>query len=173
MSPTLTALLKKTYTKNDLHRRLRLMQECLETVVYDEPEQIRITPAHVRRERFIKEKAQAEDAAVLFDLDSTIWEGFNAKNLVSSIKALQSEIEQLPVITLYVPVHFTDVQLAPIGEWARSNVASGMLFEVEVEPSVVGGCSFVYNGRHFDWSLRRYLRAQRGLVTSLLNAYGE
>ena len=75
-------------------------------------------------------------------------------------------------MTLYLPVQLTAKQMMPISSWAREEIAPGLLFEIEIDPAVVGGCAFVYRDIHFDWSLKRYLTAKRGLITSLLNAYG-
>jgi len=172
MSPLLTKITENTYTVKDLHRRLRLMQQCLESVLYDEPDQMRITPVATRRERAIETLADERDKATLQTLDEQDWNSFTAATLATKMKALLEESEQLPVMTLYLPVAFTDKQLAPLSAWARREVAAGIMFEVLIDPKVVGGCAFVYNGTHFDWSLRRYLRAKRGVITSLLNAYG-
>ena len=174
MSPVLEYLLSRTYTYTDLHRRLRLLQESLEEVIYDEPQQIRVVPIAERRQKAIKEKTLEEsDAIVLNEMEEKLWEIFTPKTVVSEVKGLMVASDKLPVMTLYVPVFFTEVQLAPISEWARGQVEQNLLFEVLVDPKTVGGCAFVYKDTHFDWSLRRYLRAKRGMVTSLLNAYGD
>lgn len=149
------------------------MQECLEEVLYDEPQQLRVKPVAERRKKVIDEIAQGADAAALLNLPDKYWDGFTQRNVVSQIQALIKESETLPEMTLYLPVLLEDKQLSRLAEWARREVAPGLMFDVLIDPSVVGGCAFVYNDVHFDWSLRRYLRAKRGLVTSLLNSYDE
>lgn len=173
MSPVLQAILAQSYTANDLHRRLRALQESLEKVLYEEPQQMRVVPLAKRREKAINEVSNETDASILLALPEKVWEHFTPATLADKMKKIYTESDALPVMTLYIPVAFTDVQLAPLAVWARREVAPGLLFEVMVDPKVVGGCAFVYKNTHFDWSLRRYLRAKRGIVTSLLNAYGE
>ncbi len=171
MTPVLQHMLSTTYTVPDLHRRVRLLHECLEAVLYDEPQQLRVLPVKERREKAINERANESDAKALLELDEKLWDGFTAVNFTTKIKALIKESEELSVMTIYVPVEFTDKQLAPLSDWVRREVTPGLMLEVEIDPKVVGGCSFVYKDNHFDWSLRRYLRSKQGLVTTLLNSY--
>ncbi len=174
MSPVIAALLKTTYTVTDMHRRLRVMQEVLESMLYEEQQpQLRMLEPAKRRAQLLKEKASPHDTEVLMNLEEVLWQGFTPATLTTKMNIILKESELLPMMTLYVPVTFTDKQLAPISEWVRGNVANSILFDVHVDPKVVGGCAFVYKDRHFDWSLRRYLRSKRGMVTSLLNAYGD
>jgi len=172
MTPLTQTLLKTTYTVMDLHRRLRLMQEVLEAVLYEEQQQLRMPEPAKRRAQILKEIASSGDVVVLMNLDETLWQGFTPATLTTKMNIILKESETLPMMTLYIPVAFTEKQLAPISEWVRGNVAANILFDVHVDPKVVGGCAFVYKDRHFDWSLRRYLRSKRGMVTSLLNSYG-
>lgn len=173
MSPIIQTLLKTTYTVSDLHRRLRVMQEVLESVLYEEQQQLRMVGLAKRRGEILKQIANADDAAVLMNLGDALWQDFTPATLMIKMNTMLTESAALPTMTLYVPVAFTEKQLAPISEWVRGNVVANILFEVHVDPKVVGGCAFVYKDRHYDWSLRRYLRSKRGMVTSLLNAYGK
>lgn len=172
MSPVLEHFLDHTYEATDLHRRLRLLRVVLEEVLYDEPHQLRVLPAKERRAKAVKASVPEIDQEVFDTLTEELWSVFTGATLSSKMGAVIEEAKLLPVMTLYIPVPFTAAQLMPLVRWARARVAPGMLFEVEVEPKVVGGCAFVYKDVHYDWSLRRYLRAKRGLVTSLLNTYG-
>lgn len=173
MSPVLAYFFSQTYTAVDLHRRLGVLQECLEAVLYDEPEQMRVMPVAERRQKAIKQLVADEtDRQMLTDMDDELWDSFTPATLVTKLNQLEAEAAALPVMTLYVPVAFGTKELQPIAEWVRGAVDRGLLLEVEVDPQVVGGCAFVYNDTHFDWSLRRYLRARKGMVTSLLNTYG-
>lgn len=173
MSPTLKHFHSQSYTITDLHRRLRLMQEVLESVLYDQPQQLRVSPLIDRIKQSVHTLAEEADEALLLSLDEAVWNDFTPATVTARLTKVRDEADQLPVMKLYVPVHFADKQLAPIAEWARSEVAPGLLFEVTVDPKVVGGCAFVYKDTHFDWSLKRYLRAKKGMITSLLNAYGD
>ena len=172
LSPVLEHLSQHTFTTTDLHRRLRLMQQCLEVVLYDEPEQMRLLAAPKRRERALEEIASAADTKVLMSLGEQIWDGFTTATVVARMKSLREEVETLPVMMLYIPVPFGDEQLKPLATWARREVAPSLMFEIEVDPAVVGGCAFVYNDTHYDWSLHWQMKNKRGLVTSLLNSYG-
>lgn len=150
------------------------MQEVLELVLYEQQpqQQLRVVESKKRLAQVLKEIASPHDEAVLAKLDEAHWQGFTPATLVTKINNMLKESESLPTMTLYVPVAFGDKQLALISQWVRANVEANILFDVHVDPRVVGGCAFVYKDRHFDWSLRRYLRSKRGMVTSLLNAYG-
>ena len=172
MSPALKHLHSQTYTVTDLHRRLRLMQEALESVLFAPPQQLRVPPLLTRLTEALAAAAE-EDRTALLSLEESIWNSFTPATVTASMQNIHTQADALPVMKLYVPVHFTDKQLAPLAAWARAEVEPGLLFEVMVDPQVVGGCAFVYKDTHFDWSLRRYLRAKKGMITALLNAYGE
>lgn len=173
MTLVLKELLKNTYTDNDLHRRLRLLQECLEKLHYEEPQQMRVLPQQKQIKKIVEEIVPKDDQSTILALSEEVWNHFTPATVATKMTDLLSESDTLPKMILYIPVAFTDTQLAPLSEWARAEVEPGLLFEIHVDPKVVGGCAFVYKDNHFDWSLRRYLRAKRGMVTSLLNAYGE
>jgi hypothetical protein len=171
MSPALLHLYNHSFTMTDLHRRLRLLQEVLESVLYSEPPQMRVPPLLERVRQALPPTTTAEDTAVLLSLEEAVWNNFSPATVTARLEKLRAEADQLPIMKLYLPVPFTDKQLAPLAAWVRSEVAAGLMFEIAIDPKVVGGCAFVYKDTHFDWSLRRYLRAKKGMITTLLNSY--
>lgn len=173
MSPLVQHFISETYTDDAMHRRVAALQACLELVHFDAPQQIRVLPPSERWQRTVRTEVDAADRGVLERIPESLLAHFTPTTVVEQIKSLKDEVATLPLMTLYVPVVFTDAQLSRIATWCRTEVTPGLLFVLKVDPQVVGGCAFVYKDVHFDWSLRRHLRAQRGMVTSLLNAYGE
>lgn len=172
MSPLLEHILESTYTATDLHRRVRLLQECLEATFYDQPK-MRVLPLVDRWHREVGGRVERNDKQVFASLDLQILEDLTPMNLSTKIHDVVRESEKIPVMTIYLPVHFGQTELAPMAAWCRTEVAPGMVFDIEVNPQVVGGCAFVYKDTHFDWSLRKYMRAKKGMVTTLLNTYGQ
>lgn len=169
MSTILEQLCAQTYTPSDLHRRLGLLQECFEEVFYHiKIEEGSIADAVVAHSETV---GSQEDIAFLRALPNDVWKEFAAGNFIDVIASLKKESEILPTLTLYVPVLFDESALAGVALWCKEEVHKGILLELIVKPSTVGGCAFVYNDTYHDVSLSHMMANNKGAVKALLSSY--
>lgn len=170
MSVTLEHICKNTFTVSDLHRRLGLLQECLEEVLFHTGAQ---TLGSIMSAGVVHAKKVGSDSDVqaLKEWGDDVWNEFHSHNLVKQIEQLRKEGEILPSFTLYVPVVFDEESTKEIGLWCRENIDPRILLELIVEASVVGGCAFVSKDTYHDFSLHEAMNNSTGVVRELLNSY--
>ena len=168
MEEALLEICANTYTATDIHRRLSLLQECVEEVVY-----------HAHAKGILKEEALAFAKTIMSPLDvqafsewgDSVWGLFSPHAVAEVIQALKAQSEMLPMLKLYVPVLFEPEKVASLGQWAREQIAPHILLEMHIDPAVTGGCAFVFNDTYHDYSLHRAFAAHKGVVRELLNTY--
>lgn len=170
MPSLLDTICVTTFTITDLHRRLGLLQECLEEVMYHGDRMSTQTRTEMCR-AYATKIATTDDARVLSTWGEQVWESFTFKNLVEGVALLKRESDVLPQMVLYTPVVFDAAALELVGRWLRESVNPKLMLEVHVDASVTGGCAFVANSTYYDFSFRHLLTSQKGLVANLLSSY--
>lgn len=158
---------KNTYTVGDVSRRVGILRECLETVLFSD-ETGSLTDGCIAHLQSLKSSPDV-DAVIAWGAE--VYESFSQSTVSEKIIALQKMVEELPVLTLYLPVPFKDAELAVVGKWCRENCDPHIVLDVRIEPEVVGGCGFVWNDVYHEFSLKSRMREQRGVVTEALTAY--
>ena len=93
MSPVLSHFLTHTYEATDLHRRVRTLHSILESVIYDEPEQMRVLPVKERIAKAIRD-LPAADQEIFATMDEKLWSEFTAKTVSEKLQKL--ELKQKP-----------------------------------------------------------------------------
>jgi len=83
----------------------------------------------------------------------------------------EEEVEKRPLLTLYVPTVLPPKEVENLGRWARENIRDGLFIDLHVDASVVGGCSFVWNGVHHDYSLKYYFEQNRNEIKHLVRSF--
>jgi F0F1-type ATP synthase delta subunit len=89
----------------------------------------------------------------------------------SELNELHQAVDALPVMTLYIPVAFPEVELAGIAQWARQECAPLLLLDIHIDSQVVGGCAFVWNDRYHDFSFKTQVKKYPGVITQQLSTY--
>ena len=171
MSPALKKICENTHTTNDFHRRLGLLQECLEEVLYHDDAHADINSRITLGVAHAQKVGTSEDAQALEEWGVAVWSLFQIRNVVAVITKIKEEGELLPVLTLYIPVAFDTQGTKLVSVWCRENINPQILLELVVDSKVTGGCAFVLNDTYHDFSLRHAVEQNKGIVTQLLSSY--
>jgi hypothetical protein len=153
-----------------MHRRIGLLQQCLEEVLYHTESEGFLISLKARCDAYITAQSIPSDSVAFASLTEADWNTFTLATLVPSVALLMKDVELLPVMTLYIPVAFTDTELEPLAHFVRETIPHAM-FDIHIDPQVIGGCAFVYNDTYHQYSLKGYMHEHKGLVTSLLQSY--
>ena len=170
MHPLLQKMCVATYTVDDLHRRLGLLQVSLEEVLYH-------TDAHNTLSRkelclaSISTTASHDDVLAMSLWDTEVFETCTVENITATIAHLKKDIELLPRFELYVPTLFDAQGFALIGEWVRTNIHAQSLLDIRIDPSVIGGCAFVHNSAYHNYNFSYFQKVHKGEITKLLSSY--
>lgn len=165
----LQRILLHTYTKSDFYRTLDVVQEYLEHAFYNTDD----TDDSNHTERLVRYAESQGDVLVAEHLagwGEPVLSIFTRENLYEKLKELKEEFEGLPEMVLYTPVQFGKEEVVIIGAWCRENLDRNIVLSMQVEPTVVGGCAFVWNGAYYDFSLDYFLEKKKEEITHLIRS---
>lgn len=79
------------------------------------------------------------------------------------IKAILSSayrtICALPILQMTLAFEPSEAVIGNISRWARQTLAPGILLDLSLDRSILGGAIIIYQGKFFDYSLRKKLQA--------------
>lgn len=101
-------------------------------------------------------------------LPDEFFQYFTKDNLNDAIQSLEDEVNNRPKLSLYIPTILPPTEVEKLGRWVRDNIQEGLFVDLEVDTSVVGGCAFVWNGVHHDYSFRYYFDKNRNEIKNLV-----
>lgn len=168
-NPLLQRILLHTYTKSDFYRTLDVVQEYLEHAFYNTDD----TDDSNHTERLVRYAESQGDILVAEHLKGwgePVLSVFTRENLYEKLKELRNAFEGLPEIVVYAPVLFGKEEVLTIGTWCRENLDRNIVLNMQVEPTVVGGCAFVWNGTYHDFSLNYFFEKKKGEITHLIRS---
>ncbi len=160
----IVTILKSSYTKTDIGRRTRLLREYLEKSFFT-PEKSEMTKFLISRQ------ATTDDIDTFLGWGEGFFRAFTKENLYSFISAVNSRMKKLPIVTLYIPYEPVPAEIIKLGRWFRGNVSEEVLVDLHTDPSLLGGCSFVYRGVYRDYSLRYYMMKKRAQIEKIITEY--
>lgn len=160
----LETILKTSYSKSDIHRRIRLFRTFLETEFF--------AKKNASLSDFLKkEEANDGDTKAILSWGDGFAETFTKDNAYEYTDALTESIKNLPQVTLYVPFEPSQKDLESYGDWFRANVDKYMILDVHVDAVVFGGCSFSIEGKYYDYSLRHRLENHTKEIHEILDKF--
>jgi hypothetical protein len=163
--------ISNTYTTTLLQKRFGFLQKSLEVILYTVSTE---ETAHTVHEKFlsqVRENSTEPETTFFTSIPPELINSVTTKNLHVVLSQLQKEIDSYPTTILYVPTAFTDDAVALLEVWARKELKRELLFDIHVDPSMVGGCGFVHNDVYHDYALPHFMKREPGIVTQLLSSY--
>ena len=157
-------VLTNTYTKTDYLRRLTILREFLENKFYKEKD-LKLVDFLTRT------KVSQHDRETLEKLDVNFFNLFTVDNLYTIINGLTAALKALPILTLYLAVILDEYQLDELGKWFRQNLNPELIMDVRCNPTLVSGCSYVWNNKYKDLSLHYFLSQKQELINKIIDAY--
>lgn len=65
----------------------------------------------------------------------------------------------LPILKLTLAFEPSEAVIGNLSRWARQNLAAGILLDLSLDRSVLGGSVISYNGKFYDLTLKKKLQA--------------
>lgn len=161
----LESILKTTYVKADVMRRIRIVREFLEQKFF--------TPGDKKelKDFLVAQQIPQQEQDVVESWGKDFFTSFTKENAYDYLEYLNAKVKDLPTINLYVPVDLDAKGAIVIGTWVRTHIDKMALIELHMEKSAFGGCAFAWNGVYYDYSLRHYMRKKMDAIRNLLTAY--
>jgi F0F1-type ATP synthase delta subunit len=95
------------------------------------------------------------DAIIEALMDKSLTE--NADSAHTFISQLQDKIRGCKIIQLTLAFHPDDATISLFSSWIKSNIGNGLILDIQVNKTVVGGTILVANGQYKDYSVRKKL----------------
>lgn len=163
----LHVLLTTTFVKSDISRRLGIIREYVNQRFFTSGEKKDVN-------KFLAlGNLSVEDQRVLTDWDDDFFQTFTKENASGLFDTLDREVQNLPVINLYVPMELGSQDVVKIGTWMRKNLDPSVLIELHFDPSTFGGCALAWEGMYHDYSLHHTLRTKIDPIRKILSEYAK
>jgi|SRR3989344_4817887 len=154
-------LFSDTYTLSSLKFKSRILRAYMQEILFSGSNQSldSVDPEGKGRE-WIK------------SLDKKVLSAITKENFNEVFKFLEEKITSGLVLYLAFPAE--EAQIKEIGQWLRKNINGQLIFDVKVDPSLIGGCALVYKGVYKDFSLKGKIGEKKGeLLESFRQSMGK
>lgn len=155
----LEQILENTFTKSDLERRLRLLKQYLVKSLFRQVQAGKVTPELLNINSDI-----ASDLEWLKSLPDTFFGHFNRQNLHELLNEMEKLAQNLATIVINLPIEFTEKEIFDIGSKARNIFKNNWLIDIKIDPSLIAGCSLVWDGVIKDYSLRAKIESEKQAI---------
>lgn len=136
----LDEILKDTYTLETFKKRYQALKETLQVQIFDSKEK--------------NEDYKAEDEWV-GKFDKKLLSQISSNSLSGISRYIDKYLSSLNILSIYFVFMPDPGQTKEIGEWIRSNLKNpGLIYDVKIDTSLIGGCAMVYKGIYKDYSLK-------------------
>lgn len=78
----------------------------------------------------------------------------NATAIKTFITSLIEYTNKLPVLSLVVAFEPKEKTLQKLSQWSVLNLNKQAIFDITVDPTLIGGAAIDFNGKHMDFSIR-------------------
>lgn len=157
----LSVLIERTYSRADLAYRIGLLREFLGFAFFTRHEK------NVTKETLeaFEQKNHAEvDIEFLRSLPVTFFDAFTQESFYSVLDDLAKESQQLPTITLTVPVVLDASSKEALGVWVRKEIGEEVLLDLSTDATLATGCQIVWGNTLHDFGFDRALEQKRAEV---------
>lgn len=149
MDQILNTILKNTYSLTALKHRLRVLKSYLSSQFFQGES---------------NEEFAASDSTWLSSLSPSFFQQFTKDNISEIFNDLESRINKLKILTMYLPFDADELTLSRIGEFARKNFNSLLVLDMKFDPNLIAGCALSWGGIYKDYSLRSQIDQRKGEI---------
>lgn len=172
MDQAISSLLSKTYTKNQALATLRLIREFLNYLFFDL--QLSSEPSG-RIDQFLKSQnldpLASQEAKILSQLGDDFYKTFSPKNLTTQFKMMEDALSSIQEVIVHLPFEMPEEEVERLGEWFKKNLGEESLFNLNLDPSLIGGAALSYKGVYRDYSLKQKIAENKVKIIQMLVSF--
>lgn len=157
-------VVKTSFTRRDVSRRLRFIREWLEQEYFkgNKPDMTKF---------LLSKRATTDDIDAFISYGENFFKSFNKDTIYKLLHDISELIKKMQVIRLYIPYEPVPAEIIKLGAWFRGNVGNEILLDIHTDKTLLGGCAFAWKGIFRDYSLRYYMHKKRDEITKLVTEY--
>lgn len=161
MENILDIILADTFVKNTALKRLAALKDHLLTKVFSENSS---PPAQTRIE-------DPELSLWILKISPNYFVNLNAQNIYEVFADLEKNIKACEPLVIYLPYELPQEQIAQIGQKLRANFGKNFLMEIQIDPSLIAGCSLSYKGIYKDTSVKQRIADNQKEILAIFRKY--
>lgn len=148
----LSEILKDTFTLDSFKKRFLVLKLILQKKIYNSEES--------KESEDSPDKSKDEEWAESFD--KKLLNQVTNENFKSITEYVNQYIEGASLLSIYFVFIPDGAQIKEIGEWLRKNLNNpNLIFDVKVDPGLIGGCAIAYKGVFKDYSLKARIEGNK------------
>lgn len=152
-----TKILDGSYTQTQALKRLRALKDLGIAKLFGKQE--------------TKDEILVEQDSWFASLDKNFFRPFTKDNVYKLFEDAEKAIKDIKPLMIYLAVEIPEVEIAKIGQYLRQTYGNNFLMEIKIDPSLIAGTAFVWNGIYKDYSLRQKITDNRQAILSTLKGY--
>lgn len=164
----LTQLMRYTYVRSDMVYRISLLNEFFDFVFFTDHDSV--ANKDTVRQFAGNRKEPGKDIDFLKSLPKTFMEIFTRDSFRTVLRDMSDGLQQLPILSLTVPVAFPLEHTEAIGKWARATITPDVMLDISVDETVYIGCRFVWKNIMHDFSIEHYFDLHKDDLYTLLSS---
>lgn len=161
----LTTILKYAYTRVEAEKLLSVFRLISEAYFYQQADTAALESLVRNQFRHSTDVAYCLEA--LSELIKLVEESSKGR-IYETMHEASEALEQLPVLTLYVPMKFEHADIKRIGTWVRSNLHEKILIQFIINANYRGGCGISWQGVMKDYSFNHFLQRESRSIQTLI-----
>ncbi len=168
------AILKNTYTRKQALKRLGLIKDFLNLLFFDLKPDTTFNQALNDFEQSLIYKHSADQSSelkFLENLGANFFKQFEPQTFHIKLAALEKDLLSVKIITLYLPFELPEVEVDKLGSWFKKNLGNSSLFEINLDPNLIGGTAISINGVYKDYSLKQKIKVNQEQIEKLLTSF--
>lgn len=119
----------------------------------------------------LKKKAVAVFFQVSPKPDPILPQYINRDNVYQVFEAAEKEIKAIPALVIYLPIELPSEQLIILGNYVRKFFNNDhFLIEVKLDPTLLAGPAFVWQGIYKDYSIRQKLLENHQAILEIIKS---
>lgn len=78
----------------------------------------------------------------------------NSQQVKEFVSLILTKISSTPVLTLTIAFEPDDDTLQTLSEWCMFNIGQHVIFDIKIDPQILGGAEMFFNGKHSNFSIK-------------------
>lgn len=96
---------------------------------------------------------------------------FQKETFYQSFSQIDKMVSELQTLTIYLAFSANPESEKQIGSWLRDNLSTEIVMDVKLDPSLIGGCAFIWKGVYRDYSLRSKIQTNRAQILTSFKTF--
>lgn len=137
----LPIILAQTYTIQDLQAKLQFLKQYLKISLFGEKKDL--------------SQFNSQDLVWLESMPANFLKDITTENLEQTFTDFAKQVKALKALVIMVPTELPEKEIIQITNKLRSDYGPNFFIDVQIDPSLIAGCSLVWNGVLRDYSIKK------------------